>query len=112
MVPYKDNNIFGFEMLEDDLNHESNVIFSEISQFPAVYKDITLMTNNDNNILKIIDEIILEPVGGAHRDQKGTIAGVRAQLEEWLVELKAVETTDLLEQRYRKFREMGMPIEL
>ena len=50
-------NIFGFEILEDDLNHESNVIFAEISQFPAVYKDITLMTNNDNNILKIIDEI-------------------------------------------------------
>ena len=37
--------------------HESNVTFSEISQFPAVYKDITLMTNVENNILDVIDEI-------------------------------------------------------
>tara|TARA_B100001063_G_scaffold244711_1_gene278262 strand:- start:2999 stop:4984 length:1986 start_codon:yes stop_codon:yes gene_type:complete len=50
-------NVFGFEIMEDSLNQESNVIFTEISQFPAVYKDITLMTNIDNNILKIIDEI-------------------------------------------------------
>lgn len=50
-------NIFGFEILEDNLNQESNVIFTEISQFPAVYKDITLMTSIDNNISKIIDEI-------------------------------------------------------
>jgi phenylalanyl-tRNA synthetase beta chain len=51
------DNIFGFEILEEFLNHESNVIFTEISQFPAVYKDITLMTNIENNILNIIDEI-------------------------------------------------------
>mgnify|MGYP001266459494 CR=1 FL=1 len=51
------DNVFGFEILEDSLNFESNVTFSEISQFPAVYKDITLITNIDNNILKIIDEI-------------------------------------------------------
>jgi phenylalanyl-tRNA synthetase beta chain len=50
-------NIFGFEILEEFLNHESNVIFTKISQFPAVYKDITLMTNIDNKILNIIDEI-------------------------------------------------------
>ena len=50
-------NVFGFEIMEDSLNEESDVIFTEISQFPAVYKDITLMTNIDNNILKIIDEI-------------------------------------------------------
>jgi phenylalanyl-tRNA synthetase beta chain len=50
-------NVFGFEIMEDSLNQESDVIFTEISQFPAVYKDITLMTNIDNNILKIIDEI-------------------------------------------------------
>ena len=53
-------NIFGFEILEEFLNHESNVIFTKISQFPAVYKDITLMTNIDNKILNIIDEIRID----------------------------------------------------
>ena len=59
-----------------------------------------------------MDHVIPEPLGGAHRDQKGTIANVRAQLAAWLVELKAVAMPDLLEQRYRKFRQMGVPIEL
>jgi phenylalanyl-tRNA synthetase beta chain len=31
--------------------------FTEVSQFPAVYKDITMITNIDNNILNIINEI-------------------------------------------------------
>jgi phenylalanyl-tRNA synthetase beta chain len=50
-------NIFAFEIIEDNLKRENKMTFTEVSQFPAVYKDITLITNIDNNILNIIDEI-------------------------------------------------------
>jgi phenylalanyl-tRNA synthetase beta chain len=50
-------NIFAFEIIEDNLKQENKMTFTEVSQLPAVYKDITLITNIDNNILNIIDEI-------------------------------------------------------
>jgi len=50
-------NIFAFEIIEDNLKRENKMTLTEVSQFPAVYKDITLITNIDNNILNIIDEI-------------------------------------------------------
>ena len=50
-------NILAFEIIEDNLKQENKMTFTEVSQLPAVYKDITLITNIDNNILNIIDEI-------------------------------------------------------
>lgn len=49
--------VFALEVMEDNLSVENNVKFTEISQFPAVHKDITLVTNIDDNIEKIIDEL-------------------------------------------------------
>ncbi|MGK0153090.1 MAG: acetyl-CoA carboxylase carboxyl transferase subunit alpha, partial [Neolewinella sp.] len=74
--------------------------------------DALKLTSKDLLRLGLVDKVIPEPLGGAHRDQKGTIANVRAQLDEWLNELKGIEISELLEQRYRKFRQMGVPIEL
>ena len=54
----------------------------------------------------------LERLGGAHRDNKAAIELVRAQLETWLVELKALPKEELMEQRYQKFRHMGAPVEV
>ncbi|MCK5941687.1 MAG: acetyl-CoA carboxylase carboxyltransferase subunit alpha [Planctomycetes bacterium] len=70
------------------------------------------LTSKDLLRLGLVDKIIDEPLGGAHRDNKGAIANVRTQLEQWLVELSALPTEELLEQRYRKFRHMGTPIEV
>ncbi|MFN3244890.1 MAG: acetyl-CoA carboxylase carboxyltransferase subunit alpha [Planctomycetota bacterium] len=70
------------------------------------------LTSKDLLRLGLVDKVIDEPLGGAHRDNKGAIANVRAQLEQWLVELKALPTAELLEQRYQKFRHMGTPVEV
>jgi acetyl-CoA carboxylase carboxyl transferase subunit alpha len=74
--------------------------------------DALKLTSKDLHRLGLVDKIIPEPLGGAHRDQKGTVASVQAQLEEWLTELKAIPPADLMEQRYQKFRGMGVPVEL
>ena len=74
--------------------------------------DALKLTSKDLLRLGLVDKVIPEPLGGAHRDQKGAIANVRAQIEEWLRELQAMDTATLSDQRYRKCRQMGVPIEL
>jgi acetyl-CoA carboxylase carboxyl transferase subunit alpha len=65
------------------------------------------LTSKDLLRLGLVDRVIEEPLGGAHRDPKGTIERVRAQLQEWLGELSQIPTDQLLEQRFEKFRGMG-----
>ena len=55
----------------------------------------------------IIDEIIPEPVGGAHTDPAATIALVDGVLDEVLREVSALDSEARLARRYDKFRNMG-----
>lgn len=57
--------------------------------------------------LKLIDGIINEPVGGAHNDHVATAATFRETILRELDALTALSTTELLEQRYEKFRNFG-----
>ncbi len=57
--------------------------------------------------LGVVDRVIPEPVGGAHRDYPETIRRVKTAVKSALAELLPVAPEDLLEQRYRKFRDMG-----
>lgn len=68
------------------------------------------LTSKDLLRLGLVDKVIEEPLGGAHRDGKGAVERVKVQLVEWLKELQAIPLPDLLEQRYRKFRRMGTPL--
>ena len=49
--------VYAFEICEDMLSDTNNLTYENISQFPAVYKDITLITNIDDNISNIIKEL-------------------------------------------------------
>ena len=55
----------------------------------------------------IVDEIIPEPIGGAHRDWDQTSVTIKASLKSNLKILCTKESTDLLTERYHKFRIMG-----
>ncbi len=67
------------------------------------------LTGKDLLRLGLVDKVVEEPMGGAHRDPKATVQAVKAQILEWLKELSALSTDELLEQRFRKFRGMGTP---
>jgi len=67
------------------------------------------LTSKDLLRLGLVDKVIDEPLGGAHRDPKGAVERVRGQIVEWLTELAAIPVPELLEQRHRKFRRMGTP---
>lgn len=57
--------------------------------------------------LKLIDEIIPEPEGGAHVDHDATAKLLDEALTRALAEVSKVPVQQLLEQRYQKFRRMG-----
>lgn len=65
------------------------------------------LTARDLLQLKIVDDVIPEPLEGAHRDWKTTFANFRTYLRKHLEELLALRPEELVEQRYRKFREIG-----
>ncbi len=57
--------------------------------------------------LGLIDEIIQEPLGGAHRDLDTTCSNVRASLEETLDRLTALSVEQLLEDRFKRLTSYG-----
>jgi acetyl-CoA carboxylase carboxyl transferase subunit alpha len=68
------------------------------------------LTSDDLLHFGIIDEIVGEPLGGAHRDAAGTIARVLDAVDAALGTLVKVPLADLLDRRYVKFRRIGAPI--
>jgi len=65
-------------------------------------------TAQDLYALKIIDEIAPEPFGGAHRDWAATFEVVSSMIARHLTDLQQVCGEDLKQQRYEKFRRMGI----
>jgi len=57
--------------------------------------------------LGLIDEVIPEPIGGAHRNYHETITALKEGIFRHLAELKQMSIDELLEKRYQKFRLVG-----
>jgi acetyl-CoA carboxylase carboxyl transferase subunit alpha len=70
--------------------------------------DALKMTARDLFKHGIIDDIIAEPLGGAHRDHREMANTLKKYLLRYLRQLVGIPTDDLLEQRYQKFRLMGV----
>ncbi len=66
------------------------------------------MTAPDLLELKIVDEIVPEPVGGAHLNHDLAAQNLKKALEKNLKQLLALSPTALEAQRYEKFRAMGV----
>ncbi|ETX15262.1 acetyl-CoA carboxylase subunit alpha [Roseivivax halodurans JCM 10272] len=65
------------------------------------------LTAQDLHKLGVIDRIISEPLGGAHRDPESTMASVAATLTAMLGQLEDVSRKDLVKTRREKFLKMG-----
>ncbi|MBO0792088.1 MAG: acetyl-CoA carboxylase carboxyltransferase subunit alpha [Ktedonobacteraceae bacterium] len=55
----------------------------------------------------IIDEIVPEPLGGAHRNHNQAAENLKVALQKNLEEIKAIPIDQLVECRYQKFRKIG-----
>ena len=66
------------------------------------------VTSQDVLELGIIDQIIPEPSGGAHNDPETTAASMKIEILKSINELEKLSTEELIEQRIKKYRVMGV----
>jgi len=69
------------------------------------------LTAQDLKELGIIDEIIPEPLGGAHRNWQVCFSSVKEAISRHLGELLELKGEELLERRYQKYKKMGVFLE-
>jgi acetyl-CoA carboxylase carboxyl transferase subunit alpha len=69
--------------------------------------EVLKLTAEDLLKMNIIDEIIPEPLGGAHRDPEKTAKVLKETIKKNLKDLKMQSKEKLLEARYQKFRSIG-----
>ena len=65
------------------------------------------MTSRDLLRFGIVDEVIPEPLGGAHRDHREAAANLKTYLIQTIRQLKDTATDELLDRRYNKYRKIG-----
>lgn len=65
------------------------------------------LTSKDLLNLKLIDEIIPEPVGGTHRNVEQTALNIKKAIIKHLGELKRLSPEELVKKRYEKYRRIG-----
>lgn len=58
--------------------------------------------------LNLVDEVIMEPMCGAHRDLDSTSENIRASLSKNLAQLTKIDTQDLLEARFERLSSYGV----
>jgi acetyl-CoA carboxylase carboxyl transferase subunit alpha len=65
------------------------------------------LTAKDNLSLGIVDDVVPEPLGGAHRDPAQAAANLEKWISTTLLELKDVDPDVLVDRRYNRFRKLG-----
>ncbi|MDD2752721.1 MAG: acetyl-CoA carboxylase carboxyltransferase subunit alpha [Candidatus Omnitrophica bacterium] len=69
--------------------------------------EVLKLTAEDLLKMELIDEIVPEPLGGAHRDAVKITSTIKAVINRNLKELNSLNREKLLETRYEKFRKIG-----
>jgi acetyl-CoA carboxylase carboxyl transferase subunit alpha len=82
------------------------ILWSDGSMAETAAKSLKL-TSKDLRKLKLVDEVIAEPLGGAHRNIHDAVYNVETYIVRTLRELKRVKVDDLLDRRYKKLRSIG-----
>ena len=65
------------------------------------------LTATDLKEFKLVDDIVPEPLGGAHQNQEQAITNLRTAVVKHIDELKKIPMEQLLKERYEKFRRVG-----
>jgi len=82
------------------------ILWHDGSQAPRAAEALKL-TAKDLIQLNLIDAVIPEPLGGAHRNIHDTVYNVEQFILKSLTELKRLKIDTLLDRRYRKIRSFG-----
>ena len=83
------------------------ILWGDAAKAPEA-AELMRVTAPDLLKLGVIDAIVPEPIGGAHRNWDATAASLRAALRDQLWQLKSKSEAELLEERHEKFRRIGV----
>lgn len=83
------------------------ILWKERSKAPEAAQTLKL-TGKDLLELGIVDDIVKEPLGGAHRDPQEMAESVKAVIRRDLDILRDIDKNKLIKQRYEKFRKIGV----
>ena len=84
------------------------ILWSDGARGPEAAEALKLTSMDIDSLGVIIDDVIPEPLGGAHNDHAAAAATVKEYLKKHLEELKKLSAEELVEQRYQKFRAMSV----
>jgi acetyl-CoA carboxylase carboxyl transferase subunit alpha len=70
--------------------------------------ELLKITAQDLFHMKVIDEVVEEPIGGAHRDPRRAAELLKEAVTRNLLEIKDLPSDELVKLRYEKFRKLGM----
>lgn len=84
------------------------ILWNDGTRGPEAAEALKLTSMDIDSLGTIIDDVIPEPVGGAHNDHAAAAATVKEYLKKHLAELQKLSPDELVEQRYRKFRAMSV----
>ncbi|HEV2057254.1 MAG TPA: acetyl-CoA carboxylase carboxyltransferase subunit alpha [Methylomirabilota bacterium] len=83
------------------------ILWGEATKAPEA-AELMRITAPDLLRLGVIDGIVPEPTGGAHRNWEETAANLRGPLRDVLWELRSRTSEELVAERYEKFRKIGV----
>ncbi len=84
----------------------ASILWKDGSKAPDA-AELLKLTAQDSLKLGIIDEVIKEPLGGAHRNYELAAKNIEKALKKHLSELIAMSPDELVADRYEKFRAIG-----
>ena len=87
-------------------NGAASILWKDASKAEQAAEAMKI-TASDLLGMEVIEEIVPEPKGGAHRDYEVTAAAVKDAVWRHLQELLNMDSAELKEDRYRKFRKIG-----
>jgi acetyl-CoA carboxylase carboxyl transferase subunit alpha len=87
----------------------ASILWRDGSRAADASVQLKLLASNARD-LGVVDEVVSEPTGGSHRDPDDAARRLGVGLRKHLAELSAMSPDALIEQRYRKFRAMGVVV--
>jgi acetyl-CoA carboxylase carboxyl transferase subunit alpha len=85
----------------------ASILWRDPSYAPQAAENLGL-TSGTLKRLGLVDEVVPEPLGGAHRNPSEMATTLKGYLLKALHRLRGLSVPELLDQRYQKFRRMGL----
>ncbi len=82
------------------------ILWRDGAKAPQAAEQLRILSSHAQDI-GIVDELVPEPVGGAHRDAAEAAGALGVALRRHLGELEAMSPQERIDDRYAKFRAMG-----